>query len=125
MSRHSLALVRTRSIVCLGAAGALLWTSLIAAPGAAQTRLLGPRSILVRFAYGAGPEVREEAVRAGGGSVVGEVFGLPVDVVRVPAGFTVREMLARYRSLPGVAYPEPNRRVRAADAPMPDDPSFG
>jgi thermitase len=124
MARHPYALVRTRTGVCLGAAGALLWTSLIAAHGAAHARPLGPRSILVRFAHGAGAEVRDRAVRAGGGSVVGEVFGLPVDVVRVPAGSTARELLTRYRGLPSVAYAEPNRRVRAADAPMPDDPSF-
>jgi thermitase len=120
--------MRARLLVVprLLAAAALLASLLVAAPAqAGPGRGAGPRSILVRFEPGASLRTRDRDVRAAGGALEGTVYGLPVRVIRVPPGLSAAALAARYRALASVRYAEVDSFVRAADAPLPDDPLFG
>lgn len=101
-------------------------TALPALPSGAATEGGGTdvSTILVRFRGATSAHARAAAHVRVGGRPVGRVHGLPVSVVRVPAGASADELVARYERLQGVAWAEPNAVVRAAGAPLPDDPSF-
>ena len=97
------------------------------AVAAAQTARSGPRhapdSILVRFKAVAPPSERAQAHAMAGASVYRSftlVEGL--QVVKVPAGMTVKEAIEVYQRHPAVLYAEPNWIVHHQATP--NDPAF-
>lgn len=56
-------------------------------------------------------------------SIIRKFERLPVHHIKLPAGVSVQEALASFRSDPNVLYAEPNYRVRKSM--VPNDPSYG
>src|SRR5262249_30100359 len=79
--------------------------------------------ILVSFRPTATASTVDAAHQAANGTRLATIPQINVQVVRVPPGGDVDAALATYRSLPSVAYAEPNREVHALITP--NDQLFG
>jgi hypothetical protein len=77
--------------------------------------------ILVKFKPGISERVRQDIHRAQGASVVGELKGIGVQILKVPNSKVMEKVLA-YRAHGSVEYAEPDYIATAYE--VPNDPSF-
>ena len=77
--------------------------------------------ILVKFKPGISERVRQDIHRAHGASVVGELKGIGVQILKVPNSKVMEKVLA-YRAHGSVEYAEPDYIATAYE--VPNDPSF-
>lgn len=77
--------------------------------------------ILVKFKPGISERVRQDIHRAHGASVVGELKGIGVQILKVPNSKVMEKVLA-YRAHGSVEYAEPDYIATANE--VPNDPSF-
>ncbi len=79
-----------------------------------------PSTILVRFKEESGVARRMSAHSAAGGRVVRRMERVPLDVVEVPVGADLRQLIEEYEADPSVVFAEPNYVITPDDfAPDP------
>ncbi len=106
--------------LCLAAIQLLLIAMYVPAVSAAPLQSYKEGELIVRFKN---PQKAAKSVSLQKSSIIRKFQRLPVHHIKLPAGVSVQEAVASFKSDPNVLYAEPNYRVRKSV--VPNDPNYG